>query len=239
MNSMRRLVQLLLTLAAQASLFWLFGPSATIATAGDADSLDRITAISPIERGNTRNGAATGNLADGEITGRLDQMPAEPSRAATTLTRIDVHKTDDGVTVALIADGEMSYEAKRLNERRVVIDLGKMLTSLPTHLVRVDHPLLRQVRVGQHPDKARLVFDLATTSQYSILPAHNRLVVRLTRGQDEGRQTGSAEGAAKPEADRPLVKVAPSTRVPFPERLAMIAARPAMAQMAPEPKVAD
>lgn len=238
MNAKRGPSLLLLTLAVQASLTWSHGPSPMTAAAGDIP-IDRLNAAEPTDPGSSIHALKP---APGEMERRADTAPAvdEGFRPANTVTKIEVQKNDEGLTVTVIGDGHMTYDAKRISHRRVVVDVAKVVVALPSHLVRVEHPLLRQVRVGQHPEKARLVFDLTTAADYSINAEHNRITVRLTPHEDQGRPARSAEISRTPsEPERSVVRVAASNRVPFPERLAMIAARPARAQMAPEPKVAD
>jgi type IV pilus assembly protein PilQ len=174
--------------------------------------------------------------------GNAATAPIAPGIAAKTLTKIDVQKTATEATIMIVADGELTYEAKRTTGDRLVIDVANVTSALRTKLLNVNHPSVRQVRIGQHAKKVRLVFDLANQAIYSIKPAGNQLAIQLAMQPDSGKpgsnvssQTTRQDNNEAMKASAPaVVRTASSGSVPFPERLAMIQARPSLAQMAPE-----
>ena len=160
---------------------------------------------------------------------------------AKTLTRLDIQKNETAATIILVADGEFSYEAKRTGGDRLVVDVANVTSSLRSRVLAINHPSVRQVRIGQHAKKVRLVFDLASQATYSIKPERNQLAIELTLHAEPDKSVPDALGQLsqqpvseekKPTAQA-VVRTASSGSVPFPERLAMIHARP-LAQMAPE-----
>ena len=98
---------------------------------------------------------------------------------AKTLTRIDIQKNEAAATIILVADGEFSYEAKRSSGNRLVLDVANVTSSLRSRVLAINHPSVRQVRIGQHAKKVRLVFDLASQAIYSIRPDGNQLAIEL------------------------------------------------------------
>ena len=46
---------------------------------------------------------------------------------------------------------------------RLAIDFPGVLNSFPKKFLEVDHPLLKDIRLGQHPDKLRIVLTFPTT----------------------------------------------------------------------------
>ena len=161
---------------------------------------------------------------------------------AKTLTRIDIQKNETAATIILVADGEFSYEAKRSSGDRLILDVANVTSSLRSRVLAINHPSVRQVRIGQHAKKVRLVFDLAGQATYSIKPERNQLAIELALHGESEKSVPDAldqlsqqpKNEEKKTIAQAAVRTASSGSVPFPERLAMIHARPALAQMAPE-----
>ncbi|MER3424372.1 MAG: hypothetical protein C4293_15275 [Nitrospiraceae bacterium] len=164
------------------------------------------------------------------------------SPRAKTMTRVEVQRGEKEATVILFGDGEFAYEARQLNEDRLVVDLAEVVSSLRLRMLPVDHPLLKQIRIGHHSKKVRLVFDMPTRAAYSVKSSFNQLAIRLTPSLEPSNpypSVAQAEGRGRAQIlaqKRQAVRVASPGRVPFPERLAMIHANPSLAQMAPEAK---
>ena len=165
----------------------------------------------------------------------------ESGAAAKTLTKVEVQRGEGEATVIIFGDGRFSYEARLVNRTRLIVDLANVASSLRFPVLPVDHPLLKQIRIGHHSDRIRLVFDLSKPAGYSVQAENSHLAVRLIASAQSAR----AESNVKlPDSRRPdgreagqvdgRVRIAASGRVPFPERLAMIEARSRLAQMAPE-----
>jgi len=104
---------------------------------------------------------------------------ATQQASAQTLTGIDIQKDAEGVSVAISGDGTLLHEATRLGEHRLVIDIPQVSTTLRKSLVNVKHRLLKQIRIGHHTDKVRLVFDLENRAEYVVEPHGATFVVKL------------------------------------------------------------
>lgn len=115
-------------------------------------------------------GATSERNADAAITAGLDHVSAEVPAAAPTVTGIDVHKDADRLSVTISGDGTLSHEAQRVGERRLVIDIPRASSTLRRPTVNVGHRLLKQVRIGDHSDKVRIVFDLGSQADYVVEP---------------------------------------------------------------------
>ena len=191
------------------------------------------------------HGQADGGAGGASLAG----SPAEPSSSqAKMMSKVEVQRGDEDATVVILGDGEFVYDVRALKQDRLVVDLPHVSSPLKFQILPVDHPLLKQIRIGHHSDRVRLVFDLPQPVQYSVLPGKTQLAVRLTAPQS-GRAEGAAatpdiraseqQAAKRREPEQGRVRVAKAGRVPFPERLAQLEDRTAFAQMAPDVKESD
>lgn len=104
------------------------------------------------------------------------ESDAVPAR---TILGVDIRRDVDDIRVVISGDGRLRHEVTRLGARRLVIDVPGVASALRKPVIRVDHPLLRQVRLGYHSDKVRLVLDLASKAAYSLEPQGSAIVVTL------------------------------------------------------------
>ncbi len=109
----------------------------------------------------------------------VPQMADSGGHPAQTLTGVDIHRGVDDVRVVISADGSLTHEAIRLGERRLVVDVPGVASVLRKPVIPVNHPLLKQVRMGYHADRIRLVLDLAAKATYSVEPQGSAVVVTL------------------------------------------------------------
>jgi type IV pilus assembly protein PilQ len=109
-----------------------------------------------------------------------------PATAATTLTDVSVTRRDDVTEVTFAADGVIGdYNSFTLKSPpRLVIDLWNLKSRLPKRTVRAETSHLKQVRIGQHPKKTRLVLDASgsTLPPYRVDRFENGLVITLGVG---------------------------------------------------------
>ena len=98
---------------------------------------------------------------------------------AQTLTRIDVQRGTDDIRVVISGDGKLVHEVMRIDERRLMIDIPGVASVIRKPVIPVDHKILKQVRLGYHADKVRVVLDLAGQAGYSIEPQGANLIVTL------------------------------------------------------------
>ncbi len=117
---------------------------------------------------------------------------------AQTLTRIDVQRGMDDIRVVISGDGRLAHEVTRLDARRLMIDIPGVASVIRKPVISVNHQMLKQVRLGYHADRVRLVLDLAGSAVYSVKPQGTDLIVTLREGVDTGMGTdaGSYRGEA-------------------------------------------
>ncbi|HET8721365.1 MAG TPA: type IV pilus secretin PilQ [Nitrospira sp.] len=129
-------------------------------------------------------------------------VPAMPP----LVTAIEVRKEDDRLNVAITGQGVLSHEAIRVDERRLVIDVLHASSALRRPTVHVGHRLLKQIRVGDHADKVRLVFDLGRQADYMVEPRGAQLFVTVKDGSVAG-STIDSSAAAMADAELPPVRI--------------------------------
>ena len=107
---------------------------------------------------------------------------------AQTLTRIDVQRGADDIRVVISGDGRMIHEVTRLDERRLMIDIPGVASAIRKPVISVNHQMLKQVRLGYHADRVRVVLDLAGSAVYSV-DSHgaNLLIVTIREGAAKER----------------------------------------------------
>jgi len=118
---------------------------------------------------------------------------------AQTLTRIDVQRGLDDIRVVISGDGRLAHEVTRLDERRLMIDIPGVASVIRKPVISVNHQMLKQVRLGYHADRVRLVLDLTGSAVYSVKPQGTDLIVTLREGVGTtgmGTDAGSYRGEA-------------------------------------------
>lgn len=190
--------------------------------------------------------AVSGRLARDDGAEVAPTSPQDPSlispagasgsgTPARTLTKIEVQRHDGEATIILSGDGDFTYGVKRINQDRLVVDLANVTSPLRLQVLPVDHPLLKQIRVGHHSQKVRLVLDLPKPVEYLVQHGPNQVAVKLTAAESEKPDNQLTQTETRePSPEGKQVRVATAGRVPFPERLALVESKLHLAQMAPE-----
>ena len=129
-------------------------------------------------------------------------VPAMPP----TVTAIEVRKEAERLSVTINGEGVLSHEAVRVDERRLVIDIPHASSALRRPTVHVGHRLLKQIRVGDHADKVRLVFDLGHQADYVVEPRGAQLLVTV-KDAPAGDRMLDSQVAAMAEADLPPARI--------------------------------
>ena len=134
--------------------------------------------------------------------------PAVPLKKARSLRGVDISAKPDWVKVDLRGDGAIpDYKSFELSRpTRLVVDLPRMTNASGKKNIDVGSPLLKDIRIGQHADKTRVVF----TFPEAKLPPY-----QLTR---EGAEVKLVLGEAK--AEPPKEEKAPVAEPPKPARVA-------------------
>jgi len=120
---------------------------------------------------------------------------------AQTLTRIEVQRGADDIRVVISGDGRLVHEVTRLDERRLMIDIPGVASAIRKPVISVNHQMLKQVRLGYHADRVRVVLELAGSASHSVEPQGANLIVTIREraGTGMGADTDSYRGgAAKP-----------------------------------------
>jgi N-acetylmuramoyl-L-alanine amidase len=110
------------------------------------------------------------------------------STAGSKISIRDVRRTSlpDGIRVTVEMDGESSYHAEQLeNPRRVFFDLrgARVSSALQDADLKFSDDIVRQIRVGRHPNATRIVMDMEGAESYSVFTLYDpfRVVVDFKR----------------------------------------------------------
>ena len=106
---------------------------------------------------------------------------------AQTLTRVDIQRGADDIRVVISGDGKLAHEVTRLDERRLMIDIPGVASAIHKPVISVNHQMLKQVRLGYHTDRVRVVLDLAGSAAYSVEPEGANLIVTIREGASSGK----------------------------------------------------
>jgi type IV pilus assembly protein PilQ len=128
---------------------------------------------------------------------------------AQTLTRLDVQRGTNDIRVIISGDGRLAHEVVRLDERRLMIDIPGVASAVHKPVISVNHQVLKQVRLGYHADKVRVVLDLTGAATYSVESQGASLIVTLREGAgtDIGANAGSyrSETAKDTRPENPML----------------------------------
>jgi type IV pilus assembly protein PilQ len=128
---------------------------------------------------------------------------------AQTLTRLDVQRGTSDIRVIISGDGRLAHEVVRLDERRLMIDIPGVASAVHKPVISVNHQILKQVRLGYHADRVRVVLDLTGAATYSVESQGTSLIVTLREGAgtDIGANAGSyhSETAKDTRPENPML----------------------------------
>jgi type IV pilus assembly protein PilQ len=168
-------------------------------------------------------------------------VPVKPLSPAKTVTAIDIQRQEEGLVVVITGDGDLSFQAMRLDGNRLILDLPGVVNGTKRHAIPVGHQMVRQIRMGMHQlpqPKLRLVLDLERAVPYTIDKSGSQLRVTLS---DRVPMPGTQE-ASVPLRSAPVATEKPAgensrrhATIPAPERLKLPDPLPALAQ----PKTGD
>ena len=172
------------------------------------------------------------------------QLSSQPLKEPVTETRPartpavairDVKRTQlpDGIRVSIEMDAELAYHAERLeNPRRVFFDIkgARPSATLLDAPLKFTDDIVREIRLGRHPNATRIVMDMEGADSYSVFTLYDpfRLVIDFKRSasappapapppalppatvQTPAQELDSAElPDAKPIPTRPITAVPP------------------------------
>ncbi len=143
-----------------------------------------------------------------------------PGPAAAPSTKVsvrDVRRTSlpDGMRVTIEMDGETSYHAEQLeNPRRVFFDIrgARASAALQDADLKFTDDIVREIRLGRHPNATRIVMDMEGAETYSVFTLYDpfRVVV------DFKRTTTPLPPAAPPTALPPATRQTPAQELDSP-----------------------
>ena len=123
---------------------------------------------------------------------------------AQTLTRLDVQRGPNDIRVIISGDGRLAHEVVRLDERRLMIDIPGVASAVHKPVISVNHQMLKQVRLGYHADKVRVVLDLAGPVAYSVEPRGTNLIVTLREGADVDMDMDREYDSSRAETEKAI-----------------------------------
>jgi type IV pilus assembly protein PilQ len=165
-----------------------------------------------------------------------EALPEKPLSPAKTVTAIDVQRLDEGLVVVITGDGELSFQAMRLDGNRLILDLPGVVNGTKRHAISVGHQMVRQIRMGMHQlpqPKLRLVLDLERAVPYTIDKSGSQLRVTLSdRVPMPGTQEVSAPLRSAPATTEKAAgeNSRRNVTIPAPARLKLLDPLPALAQ---------
>jgi opacity protein-like surface antigen len=154
---------------------------------------------------------------------------------STIINKIDVQRGNRDVVVVILADGTLQYDITELDRNRLVIDVSNAKTVRDlSSSISVQHPLLKEIRIGRYPKKVRLVLDRTMPTRYRVEPGGQTVAITLAGKPDDQFTSASAAATATAMAPpqlhgvpmRATVVSSPRTREPL-EIMAAAAQAPA------------
>ncbi|HEY6974338.1 MAG TPA: AMIN domain-containing protein, partial [Nitrospiraceae bacterium] len=142
-------------------------PNNLVRVCGAVGVVGLLTLTPPIGAQATPSSDETATVVDRVATiepRSIEELPAQ------ALTDIELRREQNAITVVISGDGKISHEARLIDERRLVVDIPLVVSALPKPVMVVHHPILTRVRLGYHPDKVRVVMDLASPATFSVEP---------------------------------------------------------------------
>ena len=142
------------------------------------------------------------------------------------ITGIETAGREGELVVSIVENGPPgSYNAFGLDSpARLVVDIWGVKNTLHERTIDVDDAFVKRVRIGDHPDKSRIVIDFSgdTVPPHSIDKVDNTLMVRFGEAIAPVAVEPEMPEAIIPDvseaADSPLVQVAVAEVAPEPER---------------------
>jgi type IV pilus assembly protein PilQ len=155
-----------------------------------------------------------------------ETAPAEEPAKAEFVTGLDVNKDPSGTLAVIRGDGTLSYEYFLVEGKSLVFDIFETGNKIWPTVHNVDDAFIEQVRIGEHfkPDKkVRVVFDLKTPGDYSVIEGES--IIQVVFGEpekttlaavqaEESRNTVS-EVYFRPLEDKSRIEIKTATKPEF------------------------
>ena len=184
-----------------------------------------------------------------ELVKEPPPAPASPSVKARSLRWVEVAAKSDGMEVGLRGDGLIpdykSFELAR--PARLAVDLPKMTNASGKGSINVGSPLLKDIRIGQHPDKIRVVFSFpdAKIPPYQLAKEGAELKLVVGEVKKEAPMAERTLPVAPPKPEQ-VAEAAPKAKEEAAPAAALAAEKPAVkeekappAESSPPARVAE
>ncbi len=123
------------------------------------------------------------NQAEMKSEEKKEMKENEMPKKAKEIIDFSIDEKKDFTTFTIIADGTLgNYNAFRLDSPpRLVLDIWDVGNQFPKNIYNPQNSFIKEVRIGQHHDKLRFVFDSLNPQfpPYQIIRADNKLIVSL------------------------------------------------------------
>jgi type IV pilus assembly protein PilQ len=121
------------------------------------------------------------------------------------LQQVEITRGDDGVSVELTAEGQVTPKLSTLDRpARVVLDLPATVVATSQRSFPIDSDGVKGVRVGmdgQVPPTTRLVVDLERACAYELVPgSNNKLILKLHTATSSQTTNAGSKKSAQPSA---------------------------------------
>lgn len=155
------------------------------------------------------------------------QNPADDQPAikqATKIIKIDSSKDGQNTVIKIQADGALwNFNSFELDSpARIVVDIWGVDSALGKDTLKLKGGHIKDVRVGSHPDKARLVFDAAKAKlpPHSIVKEGDTITITIGTGVVPAEKKAEAPKESATKAAAPAVNAAPEAPIAKEEPMA-------------------
>jgi type IV pilus assembly protein PilQ len=120
-----------------------------------------------------------------EVVKEKEEKPpaAKELSKAKEIVNFSIESKKDFIVFHIIGDGKIeNFNAFKLDApARLVLDIWGVDTRYPQKSIKPKNPFIKLVRIGQHPDKLRLVFDSLNPqlAPYQVNAIENKLIVSI------------------------------------------------------------
>ncbi|MDP3016037.1 MAG: AMIN domain-containing protein, partial [Deltaproteobacteria bacterium] len=164
----------------------------------------------------------------------------EKTNKAKEIIDFSLEEKKDHIDFNILADGKVeNYNLFKLDgPPRLVLDIWEVGTQYPKKSIRISNPFIKEVRIGQHQDKLRLVFDSSKPQlpAYQINRIGDRLVISLGNVPQPSEPQILLQEKGSEKLSAPKLQLASSTAPAVKEKVAspsaVVPAKPVRAKIA-------
>jgi hypothetical protein len=157
---------------------------------------------------------------------QLSGIPVQAGKQVATIRHIAVTGGDHDLNVEITATVPITARTQTVTDPdRLIVDLPEALPSAGLHKIFVNRGKLMDIRVGllsANPRITRVVLDLASPTQYRVLPIGNTIVVKLNGESGPGHAPVAATtmppAETVPAQTTSVVAIPPPAPSPEPNR---------------------